>query len=399
MGIRKLPDEWIERAKSVSIINLAIEYGADLKPGSRQLSAREHSGPCLVCGGKDRFSINTYKNVFNCRGCGLGGGPVTLACHVHGWEFRVAVCDIVGEQDPASTPENTKPSRKQPIKSASQQWPDNGNQYRMRSRRSAYELWKRGEKKHYLVDAYFKVRGLKLTDDILSKFRVIERLEYLHFNKDLGGSKVIYIGPAILAPIVGPDGKFIGLHRSWIDLYRPKGKAVIIDDETGEYLVSKKVLGSQKGGHIVLRDDGITQNICLAEGYESLLSYDALHDIKDYALWSAVNLGNLCGRSAHKVMHPTRKITTRNGHLRSVKVGDPKADLTDHKALILPERFKKSIIASDFDGDVFDVKCKRLRAVERHTKLGASDDRFVRDDPAPFGRDWNDEHLAQMEAI
>lgn len=34
----------------------------------------ERYGPCPKCGGTDRFSINTSKQVFNCRGCGAKGG-------------------------------------------------------------------------------------------------------------------------------------------------------------------------------------------------------------------------------------------------------------------------------------------------------------------------------------
>ncbi|MEW7009526.1 DUF7146 domain-containing protein [Lentilitoribacter sp. EG35] len=396
---RKIPDEWIERAKSVSILDLALDYGASLKPGPRQMSALEHCGPCPVCGGKDRFSINTQKNVFNCRGCGLGGGPIRLAVHVHGWDFRVAICDIIGEQDPAAVVKDTKPLRQKPIKPAQQRSSDESNEWRLKKRKLAYSFWKEGQKNHHMANAYFEVRGLSLPDDILYKFRVIENMEYHHLNKSSGRQEVIYTGPALLAPIVGPGGKFIGLHRSWIDLNRQKGKAQIVDPETGELCVSKKVIGSQKGGHIVLRDDGVQNKVALAEGYESILSYDARHDIEDHALWTAVNLGNLCGKSISRIKHPSKTITTRNKHKRAVKVGGPLADLSDMDALILPERFESAIVASDFDGDVFDVKCKRMRAVERHSKLGSKHGRSVLDDPAPFGRDWNDEHLAQLELM
>jgi hypothetical protein len=54
----------------------------------------EFAGPCPVCAGTDRFSINTRKDVFFCRdvrdsskghGCGIRGkGGFALACAVHG---------------------------------------------------------------------------------------------------------------------------------------------------------------------------------------------------------------------------------------------------------------------------------------------------------------------------
>jgi phage/plasmid primase-like uncharacterized protein len=38
----------------------------------------ERVGPCPRCGGTDRFSINTRKQLFNCRGCRKGGDVIEL---------------------------------------------------------------------------------------------------------------------------------------------------------------------------------------------------------------------------------------------------------------------------------------------------------------------------------
>jgi hypothetical protein len=52
----------IERARFVPI------EGEIARRGIRLRGTIERVGPCPVCGGRDRFSINTKKRVWNCRG-------------------------------------------------------------------------------------------------------------------------------------------------------------------------------------------------------------------------------------------------------------------------------------------------------------------------------------------
>jgi phage/plasmid primase-like uncharacterized protein len=46
--------------------------------------------PCPICGGRDRFSINVRKQVFNCRGCGAKGDVIALVKALDGVDFRAA---------------------------------------------------------------------------------------------------------------------------------------------------------------------------------------------------------------------------------------------------------------------------------------------------------------------
>jgi phage/plasmid primase-like uncharacterized protein len=50
----------------------------------------DRCGPCPRCGGTDRFSINTKKQVFNCRGS-EGGDVIALVQHIDGCGFLDAV--------------------------------------------------------------------------------------------------------------------------------------------------------------------------------------------------------------------------------------------------------------------------------------------------------------------
>jgi hypothetical protein len=64
-------DERIERARAVRIEDEIAWRGIRLKRQGRELV-----GPCPMCGGTDRFSINTVKQVWNCRQCAIGGDVI-----------------------------------------------------------------------------------------------------------------------------------------------------------------------------------------------------------------------------------------------------------------------------------------------------------------------------------
>jgi hypothetical protein len=83
--------DWIERARAVRIEDEIARRGIRLR------GKIERVGPCAVCGGNDRFSINTRKQVWNCRGCGAGGDIIAMVQHLDGCEFERAVTTLAGE--------------------------------------------------------------------------------------------------------------------------------------------------------------------------------------------------------------------------------------------------------------------------------------------------------------
>jgi DNA primase len=44
-----------------------------------------------VCGGTDRFAINTSKQVFLCRQCDASGDVIAMVQHFDGCDFRSAI--------------------------------------------------------------------------------------------------------------------------------------------------------------------------------------------------------------------------------------------------------------------------------------------------------------------
>ena len=88
----------VERAREADILALAERLGSKLK----RAGASEYVGPCPVCGGKDRFSVNIKKQLWNCRGCGKGGDVIGLAQHAGGATFVEAVAALSGERGSVS---------------------------------------------------------------------------------------------------------------------------------------------------------------------------------------------------------------------------------------------------------------------------------------------------------
>jgi hypothetical protein len=291
--------------------------------------------------------------------------------HVHGLDFAHAVEMLTGEIQAG-------PAR--------QATPDQSDAYRMKARKRAYEIWQNGRRAGDLVFRYFAARGLPVPGWQLRSIRETPRLAYWHWSTDDKAFRQVHEGPAMLAAIVGPDGHFIGVHRTWLDFAAPKGKAEIFDPDTGEQLDVKKVMGSQRGGRIVLRDDGETSALDLAEGIETLIAFDHMQGEPRRALWCAVNLDNLAGKAAGTVAHPLRKVTNKLGQVRATRVAGPTPDLADRDCLTVPERFTDVRIAGDSDSDAFFTSCAIRRAEARHGQPG----RTMRAVWAPADLDWDD---------
>jgi hypothetical protein len=88
-------DSWTAKARAVPIESELARRGITL----RRVGV-EHVGPCPKCGGDDRFAINTEKQKFNCRGCGVGGDVIDLVQHLDDCGFVGACAKLTGEPPP-----------------------------------------------------------------------------------------------------------------------------------------------------------------------------------------------------------------------------------------------------------------------------------------------------------
>lgn len=107
---------WTNKARAVPIESEINRRGIQLRR-----NGVESVGPCPKCGGDDRFSINPTKQVFNCRGCSVGGGIIDLVMFLDGVDFNEACVRLAGEQPKANGKDRSKAAE---IVVASFQWHD-----------------------------------------------------------------------------------------------------------------------------------------------------------------------------------------------------------------------------------------------------------------------------------
>jgi hypothetical protein len=90
----RITTDQIELARDANLHELAtLRYEAHLK----RAGAGEYASACPTCGGRDRFSINVNKHVFNCRGCGIKGkNAIDLVMAIDGGSFAEAVHSLTG---------------------------------------------------------------------------------------------------------------------------------------------------------------------------------------------------------------------------------------------------------------------------------------------------------------
>lgn len=384
----RIPQEAIDAAREIDVGQVASRYGFALTGVHG-----EQVGPCPGCGGRDRFSVNTKTNVWRCRQGGgdpIGGDAVALVRHVENCSFPRAMEILLGEID------SLKPRRAAP--------PAADNEFREQERRRAFQLWREGRAfpDGGAVARYLAARGL---DPALARLpgahcREHDDLPYWQPHVDgpvLPGRKakvrwrVVHRGPAMLWPITARDGHFIGLHATWLDPAGAKGKAEIFCPDTGEQLPAKKVRGSKKGGRIVLRDNiRASERLAVGEGIESVLSWFAMKG-RDHSLETSVDLGNLAGKAARTVAHPTATFTRRDGREMKLRVPGPEPKPGEDQALLWaphPGVMRLTLIG-DGDSDPVATKAAMLRAKAR-LSTGVPPDPFdIVIDWPPAGHDFN----------
>lgn len=387
---RRIPQEAIDEARGFDLGALAARYGF----AGRASSTGEAVGPCPGCGGTDRFSVNARRNIWRCRQGGgdpIGGDAVAMVQHFENCSFPKAVEILIGDLS-------------QIVPRAAPEKPRDDNEFREKERRRAFSLWREGKafSDDGAVAAYLAGRGI---DPAYARMRGATCREHADMpfwqpyqdGPALPGRKtkiryrIVHRGPAMLWPIVAPDGHFLGLHVTWLEPAGPKGKAEIFCPDTGEQLPAKKVRGSLKGGRIVLRQSD-SGDEAAGEGVESVLSWFAMHD-RDVTLSSAVTLGNLTGRATRTVAHPTEKTTRRDGAKIPVRVPGPDPRADDDPALLFaprPDTARLTLIA-DGDSDPFTTRAAMLRGEARLARPGLSIDT----DWPPTGHDFNSLHLSQ----
>jgi hypothetical protein len=268
-------------------------------------------------------------------------------------------------------------------------------EFRERERNSLFSIWQAAAPAEGSpVEAYLKKRCLALPPG--SRLRYSPQMAY--FDGETVGEdgrkyrRMIYRGPAMIAAIQSCNGKFRGLHFTYLDLNQPKGKATITDPDTGEVLVSKKSRGIKSGGHIELVRPQKFSRLVIGEGIETVLAAWCASDDGETAFWSAIDLGNIGGRAAAGVLHPTLKDNA--GRRRRVPGPEP-GKPGDHPPLDIPDDVHEVIILGDGDSDPTVTENALRRASKRWARPG----RTIRIAWAPTAKDFNDLPIEEARAL
>lgn len=348
-------------------------------------------GPCPICSVKTesrsagRFEILEDGERWVCAVCQDGGDVIWLIQKREGINFEQAIEFLggVAEVDHAAAAARAETRRRK--REASEA---SAREFRERERETAYGMWRRGVERPATVRDYLARRALSA---LPAKLRGIDNMPYyLDGKRD---ADVIHRGPAMLAPVINAAGKFSAVHITWLDLARDNGKVALVHPDNGDPLPAKKVRGSKSGGHIELvgpvpieGEPVPIRRLFIGEGIETVgavwAALEARHQVReDDAFWSAVDLGNLAGKAAESIAHPTLK--TETGRAR--RFPGPVPDL-DAPAIAVPDSVAEVVILGDGDSDQLVTRWALARAAARLERDG----RRVRIAMAPEGMDFND---------
>ena len=231
-----------------AIFDVAARLGAHLK----RIGPSEYAGPCLVCGGRDRFSVNTAKGVFNCRHCAVGGDAIQLVRHANNVSYAEAVEFVAGEahvrpygerrQAPPPAPTEASPD---PEKIA-----------------VALSLWlASAEPRGTVAERYLNSRGLALADDIAGRV--------LRFHPGINAMLGLFRNVR--------SGQPQAISRTFIDANARK--------------IERKFLGPTKDAAIML--DAVAASMTVGEGIETALTARAIGLGPTWATGSAGTIGTL----------------------------------------------------------------------------------------------------------
>ena len=317
----------------------------------------EITGYCPKCGGadkrgSDRFHINLQKESFYCRKCDVGGDQIGLVRFVRDCGFIEALDWLCGPKQQVSPADREKRDR-QAEKDREQQDRE-ALQYRRAAIAAAHQVWQHGlSPAGTAVEAYLARRGIDIHSlgGFPKAIRFHADLRYV--TKEDGVWVTHHQGPAMLAAIQGSEGRFSGVHRTWLDLNQPKGKALIRHCKTGEPLDVKKGLGSKKGGAIRLTGDLQAATLICAEGLETTWSGAMGGVYPGAAFWCLVDKGNMAGRKAKG--------------LGLKYAGLP--DLADAEAFVPPPWVKRLIFVMDGDSEPRDTRASMETGLRRAMAL------------------------------
>lgn len=354
-------------------------------------------GPCPICGGRvgsQRFEVLAGGDSWVCAVCQDGGDVIRLVEKVEGCDFRGAIERLGGRA--VTDPEQAQRAfeAREAKRLAREQ---EAERYREAERKRLWQTWDSAVPIHDTPAAeYLSGRGLVVPEHCPG-IRYLPNIVYWHGetidSHGRSSPRAFHTGPAMLAAFIRSDGRFGGLHMTFLSASSPPAKIELQDPETGELLPAKKMRGSKAGAHIevagaLMRD--APRRLFVGEGIETVLAMRTAfilggRDISDAAFWAAGDLGNMAGRAKESVAHPELKRPDGRAQRVPGPVPDP-----DDIGLAIPDSIDELWLLGDGDSEPVLTQHAMTRAARRY-----SGGRTIRIVFAPSGMDFND--LLQSE--
>jgi hypothetical protein len=254
----------VEQAREADIRAVAGRLGSKLK----RAGTNEYVGPCLVCGGKDRFGVNIKKQLWNCRGCGKGGDVIDLVQHAGGETFAEAVAALSGETSTGFK----SPSRRR----------DRAD--------DRDDVRRRREMVRWLWAQRVPLAG-SIAETYLRKARGYEgplpaTLGFLKPSKDYA--------PSLIAAFAMPEEAEAGVLRAPLGVDAVQLVALNAGGSgKASVAIQKRTIGSPKGVPIVVAPPNDLLGISIHEGVEDALSAHQATGLGAWASGGATFLPNL----------------------------------------------------------------------------------------------------------
>lgn len=394
----KFSDAEIQRVKDRNPISTVIAPYVTWDKAKSNFAIGDHWACCPFHAEKSpSFHCDDRTGTYKCFGCGASGDHIEFLQEHNGISFVEAVKILGGEAEaePLSPEQIAEDKRKREARQRAAEQAQ--NDYRQKEIARALKIFNSGGRVAGTEGADY-LRGRRLLPcPVRLPIRFHPHFKFWHQRQVPGRKKpelyVLFSGPALMLPITGPKHEFLGTHITWIDPARPGKKIEIADPEaepkddgTQPLVPARKIRGSKSNASIKLWTPERFNRLVIGEGWETtasvLLSEIGTERFERTAYWVAVSLQALGGRAVETVAHPTLK----NKAGRPAKVPGPVPDMSDPKALTIPDCVDDVLRLGDGDSDRFTAEQVHARSKTRWARQGRRDATAW----APDGKDFND---------